>query len=96
MSNPSYPPSLADDGVIRLQGISITGDNQEPYVLYITPWSPPPGTGRLYEPISSYRTHWFRPLTRSRLKREMYYGERYVFEPDHMERLRDLLGTDEK
>ncbi|MBQ0726356.1 MAG: hypothetical protein KBT77_03290, partial [Thalassolituus oleivorans] len=53
-----------DDGVVRLQGISIKGNSENPNVLYVTAWQPPPGTGRLYEPVTSYSRHWFQPISR--------------------------------
>ena len=66
------------EDVIRLEGISIQGNSQEPNVMYIMPWSAPPGTGRLYQPISSYRDQWLQPTDRDRLNREMRYAGRYL------------------
>lgn len=81
----------AEDDVIRLQGISIQGNAEEPRVLYITPWQPPPGTGRLYQPVYSYRDHWMQPLDRSSLRREMYYAERFLPKKVNQDRLKVLL-----
>ncbi|WP_419810403.1 hypothetical protein [Bacterioplanoides sp.] len=80
----------ADDNVVRIQGISIQGKAEEPNVIYITPWRPPPGTGRLYQPIYSYRDHWFQPVDRQSLGREVRYGERYLPKKVNVERLRQL------
>ena len=63
----------ADDDVVRLQGMTIRGNSENPNVLYINAWQPPPGTGRLYEPVTSFNRHWFQPLTRDSLKREIRY-----------------------
>lgn len=65
-------PVLAEK-VIRLDGISIRGNSEEPNVVYVTPWQPAPGTGRLFEPVSSYREHWFKPVSRESFKRETEY-----------------------
>ena len=65
------------DGVVRLEGISIEGNREEPHVLYIMPWQEPPGTGRLSLPINSYRDHWLQPMDRDSLDRERRYSERH-------------------
>ena len=59
--------------VIRLEGISIQGSSEEPNVLFITPWQPAPGTGRLFSPVRSYRTHWLKPISRESFRREVKY-----------------------
>jgi hypothetical protein len=64
--------SFAGD-VIRLDGISIQGNSEEPNVLYITPWQPAPGTGRLFAPVKSYRDQWLKPISRQVMTREVKY-----------------------
>lgn len=59
--------------VIRLDGISIQGNSEEPNVLYITPWQAAPGTGRLFAPVHSYREQWLKPINRQIMKREVKY-----------------------
>ena len=59
--------------VIRLEGISIQGNSEEPNVLYITPWQAAPGTGRLFAPVKSYRRQWLKPISRNSLRREVGY-----------------------
>lgn len=59
--------------VIRLEGISIQGNSEEPNVMYITPWQVAPGTGRLYTPVYSYREHWLKPISKDVIKRETKY-----------------------
>lgn len=63
--------------VIRLDGISIQGNSEEPNVLYITPWQPAPGAGRLYAPVNSYREQWLKPISRQTMKREVKYLDYY-------------------
>lgn len=59
--------------VIRLEGISIQGNSEEPNMLYVTPWQSAPGAGRLVAPIKSYRDHWLKPTSRDVMRREMKY-----------------------
>jgi hypothetical protein len=59
--------------VIRLDGISIQGNSEEPNVLYITPWQAAPGSGRLFTPVNSYREQWLKPISRQVMQREVKY-----------------------
>jgi hypothetical protein len=63
--------------VIRLDGISIQGNSEEPNVLFVTPWQPAPGAGQLFVPIKSYRQHWIKPISRKSLQREIKYLEHF-------------------
>lgn len=63
--------------VIRLDGISIQGNSEEPNVLYVTPWQVAPGAGDLYMPIKSYRQHWLKPISRTSMRREVKYLEHF-------------------
>ncbi len=83
--------ALAEDDVVRLQGMTIHGNSENPNVLYVNAWQPPPGTGRLYEPVTSFNRHWFTPLTRESLQREIRYGKRYTEKEDHITRLIEVL-----
>lgn len=67
------PFSVFSAEVIRLDGISIQGNSEEPNVLYITPWQPAPGAGRLFAPVNSYREQWLKPISRQVMKREVKY-----------------------
>lgn len=78
------------DNVVRLEGISIQGNSEEPNVMYVTPWRPPPGTGRLYQPINSYREQWLQGIDRDSFRREMRYAERYAPKEPNQERIRQL------
>jgi hypothetical protein len=68
-------PAILSHGaeVIRLDGMSIQGNSEEPSVLYITPWQPAPGTGLLFTPVNSYREQWLKPVSRQMMKREAHY-----------------------
>lgn len=63
--------------IIRLDGISIQGNSEEPNVLYVTPWQSAPGAGELFMPIKSYREHWLKPISRKSMKREVNYLEHF-------------------
>lgn len=68
--------------LVRLEGISIQGNSEEPGVMYIMPWQAPPGTGRLYQPVRSYRDQWLTEISRDSFQREIRYAERYARKPD--------------
>jgi hypothetical protein len=59
--------------VIKLEGISIQGNSEEPNVLYITPWQEAPGAEYLFSPVKSYRDQWLKPTSRKSMKREINY-----------------------
>jgi hypothetical protein len=69
--------SVHSSEVIRLEGISIQGNSEEPNVLYVTPWQAAPGAGQLFMPIKSYREHWLKPISRTSMKREVKYLEHF-------------------
>lgn len=61
----------APDNVVRLEGISIQGNSEEPQVIYITPWQEPPGTKGLYQGPYSDKEQWLNTLDEKRLNYEM-------------------------
>jgi hypothetical protein len=63
--------------IIRLDGISIQGNSEEPNVLYVTPWQTAPGAGELFTPVESYREHWLKPVSRKSMLREVKYLEHF-------------------
>jgi hypothetical protein len=75
--------------VIRLDGISIQGSSEEPNVLYVTPWQPAPGTGRLFSPVDSYRKQWLKPMSRQVMRREVKYL-------NHFQQINKLLPSEYK
>lgn len=69
--------------VIRLQEISIQAgdkDNEQPQVMYITPWQEPPGTGRLYQEAASYRDQWLYTIDNERMQRDLILRPQYYQE----------------
>lgn len=72
--------AFADDGVLRLDGMTLRGiaEGERPKVQYLHDWKPPAGTGRLYEGLNSYNVHWFEPVTRDSLQREVRYRQEYA------------------
>ncbi|MAQ99243.1 MAG: hypothetical protein CMI00_01765 [Oceanospirillaceae bacterium] len=77
--------------VIRLDGVTIQGNSENPNVLFVNAWQPPPGTGRLYQGITSFNQHWLTPVSRESLARETHYSKRYVENPERESRLKDIL-----
>lgn len=69
--------ALADD-VIRLQGIAIQGNSEEPNMMVVTSWQPAYGTERFTLPIRGYRQQWLQPVDRQRLQREQHYSQYYA------------------
>lgn len=70
------------DNVVRLDGISIQGNSEEPKVVLITPWREPPGTGRLYDGATSFREQWLYSLDPQRLAHEVQLLEYYQRKTD--------------
>ena len=68
----------APDSIVRLEGISIQGNSEEPQVIYITPWQEPPGTGRLYEGATSFREQWMHTIDDERLKYDMVIHQQFL------------------
>ena len=63
--------------VIRLEGISIQGNSEEPNVFYITPCQEAPKASSLFSPIKSYRDKWLKPIGRKSIQREIKYLKRF-------------------
>ena len=82
-----------DSDVIRLDGVTIQGNSENPNVLFVNAWQPPPGTGRLYQGITSFNKHWLTPVSRESLARETHYSKRYVENPEKESRLKDILDV---
>ena len=53
---------LADDKIVRLEGIKIQADDEAPQVMYIIPWQNPKGAERLYSPVQGKPTERIQPL----------------------------------
>lgn len=65
------------DNVVRLEGIQIQGNSEEPKVIFITPWREPPGTGRLYDGATQYQEQWLYSLDLERLNFETQMLDTY-------------------
>ncbi|MEN9465962.1 MAG: hypothetical protein RL217_2143 [Pseudomonadota bacterium] len=65
------------DNVVRLEGIQIQGNSEEPKVIFITPWREPPGTGRLYDGATQFQDQWLYSLDKDRLDFEVKMLDTY-------------------
>ena len=72
------PFTATADSVIRLQGIAIQGNSEEPNMMIVTSWQPAYGTERFTLPIRGYRQQWLQPVDRQRLQRERHFSHYYA------------------
>lgn len=54
---------------------TITGNQEQPKVLYIVPWQPPGGVDRLQQPVQSLLNDVFASVDRGEFRRELRYRE---------------------
>lgn len=54
---------------------TITGNQEQPKVLYIVPWQPPGGVDKLQQPVQSLLGDVFAPTDRAEFRRELKYRE---------------------
>lgn len=54
--------AMANDKLVKLEGIKIKADNEAPQVMYIIPWQNPKGAERLYSPVRSAKVERLKPL----------------------------------
>jgi hypothetical protein len=52
---------------------TITGNQEQPKVLYIVPWQPPGGVDQLQQPVQSLLNDVFAPVDRAEFQRELKY-----------------------
>ena len=52
---------------------TITGNQEQPKVLYIVPWQPPGGADRLSQAIQPMLSDVFAPVDRAEFQRELKY-----------------------
>jgi hypothetical protein len=52
---------------------TITGNQEQPKVLYIVPWQPPGGVDQLQQPVQSLLDDVFAPVDRAEFQRELKY-----------------------
>ena len=62
--------SAADGHVVEM-GTQVTGNQEQPKVLYIVPWQAPDGPDVLYRDISSRIDDLLEPLDRDSFRREL-------------------------
>jgi hypothetical protein len=62
--------SAADGHVVEM-GTQVTGNQEQPKVLYIVPWQAPDGPDVLYRDISSRIDNLLEPLDRDSFRREL-------------------------
>jgi len=52
---------------------TITGNQEQPKVLYIVPWQPPGGADQLTQPVQPLLDDVFAPIDRAEFQRELKY-----------------------
>lgn len=52
---------------------TITGNQEQPKVLYIVPWQPPGGADQLMQPVQPLLDDVFAPIDRAEFQRELKY-----------------------
>lgn len=63
-----------DEATVNL-GSTVTGNQEQPKVLYIIPWKAPAGPDNLYQTLNSQLEEVFGHVERAELKRELHYRE---------------------
>jgi len=54
---------------------TITGNQEQPKVLYIVPWQPPGSADQLMQPVKPVLDDVFAPVDRAEFQRELKYRE---------------------
>ena len=65
-------PAWSLETTIKLES-RVTGNQEQPTVLYIVPWKSPESVGGLKQPLSSKISRVFRHIERAELQREIKY-----------------------
>ncbi len=68
-------PSFAEEEAVVVLQSTVTGNQEQPKVLYIVPWQRPDGPEALYRPMESLVDDVFKPLERVEFVRELNYRE---------------------
>lgn len=69
-----------DEATVVLHS-TITGNQEQPKVLYIVPWQPPGGADQLMQPVKPLLDDVFAPIDRAEFQRELKYREQSAGEP---------------
>lgn len=65
----------ADEATVVLHS-TITGNQEQPKVLYIVPWQPPGSADKLMQPVKPVLDDVFAPVDRAEFQRELKYREK--------------------
>jgi len=68
------PLALSQEATVNM-GSTVTGNQEQPRVLYIVPWKAPSGPDNLYQSLNSQLDVVFGHVERVELKRELRYRE---------------------
>lgn len=72
ISAPSFADKKSDEANVVLHS-TITGNQEQPKVLYIVPWQPPGGADQLMQPVQPLLDDVFAPIDRAEFQRELKY-----------------------
>ena len=72
--------SLAQQATVTLRS-TVTGNQEQPKVMYIVPWQPPGSMEFRYSPVSRLAEDLFRQIDRDEFRRELDYRA-LLAEPD--------------
>ncbi len=66
------PLTWSQDATVTLES-RVTGNQEQPKVLYIVPWKSPGTSADLYNPVSSQLSAIFDHVERAELRRQIHY-----------------------
>ena len=69
---PAHAQKNAQEANVTLHS-TITGNQEQPKVLYIVPWQPPGSSDKLTQPIKPVLDDVFAPVDRAEFQRELKY-----------------------
>jgi hypothetical protein len=70
--SPVYAQTKPQEANVVLHS-TITGNQEQPKVLYIVPWQPPGGADQLMQSVQPLLSDVFAPVDRSEFQRELQY-----------------------
>lgn len=72
LSAPVHAQKNGEEAKVVLHS-TITGNQEQPKVLYIVPWQPPGGADKLSQPMQPMLNDVFAPVDRAEFQRELKY-----------------------
>lgn len=69
---PAFAQKKSEEANVVLHS-TITGNQEQPKVLYIVPWQPPGGADKLNQPLQPMLSDVFAPVDRAEFQRELKY-----------------------